>query len=132
MDVDLSEFEVFIPVRQRVKYPIVTVQKRGDLQLNRAAYESLGCPTFVRLYFNRATRQIGIRSSDDSVETSIPVMAVPGNGVFIIASLSFCKTYGIKTGVTTRFAASMEDGMLICNLDLAQEISMQKQSGQEG
>jgi hypothetical protein len=100
--------------------PYVTVQKRGNMTLNRSAHAALGEPTAVELLYDREAQIIGFRAVDEGVEHAYPLRPQGGKdtGPFILAGMAFTKYYGINTTQARRFAATM-DGDVLC-IDISQ------------
>lgn len=115
---DDMPFETF--KRQRaplVSQPYVTVQRKGVISLNRAAYDSLGEPETVELMFDREERLIGVRKVEPTIEHAY---LVRGNGTkarsFLIAGTAFTNYYEIDVSVARRWPAEVVDGTLVVDL----------------
>jgi hypothetical protein len=115
----MTGFEVFkkrgTPV---IKEPTVTVQKNGSIALNRPAYGALGEPTAIELLFDREERIIGMRGVSRKTGHSYPVRNTESNpGQYLISGVAFTKYYEIKTDVSRRYPAHVnEDGILCVDL----------------
>ena len=111
-------FEVF--QRQRsplVSQPYITIQKRGTLSLNAAAFAALGSPQSVELLFDREDQRVGLRNVDGTVEHAY---AVRPNGTkassFLVGGTAFTQYYGIDTKTARRWPAEVVDDMLVIDL----------------
>lgn len=97
--------------------PAITIQKRGALSLNNAAFEALGAPGFVELLYDRDERLIGIQKSDENTSHAY---AVRGTGVNqatrVVSGKAFLAYYDIPRGVARRWIAQERDGMLVIDL----------------
>ena len=115
----MPEFETFtrrlIPL---VKKPSVTIQKRGILSFNKAAYVALGSPKAVELLFDKSRRIIGIRPVDPTVDHAYPMrsQANKDDGPFLVAGGLFTKYYEIPTDESRRWSVDIEDGVLLIDL----------------
>jgi hypothetical protein len=115
----LAHFETFkkslIPLRQD---PRVTVQRRGTITINAAAYVALGSPEAVELLFDRQAMVLGLRGVEPSVPHAAFVRpsARTGNGPFVISAMAFLKFYGIDTSVARRWPARLDRGVLCVDL----------------
>lgn len=115
----MPEFETFtrrmIPL---VKKPSVTIQKRGTLSINQAAFVALGSPKAVELLFDKTRRIIGMRPVDPTVEHAYPMRPQANKevGPFIVAGGAFTKYYGIPTDESRRWFVDIEDGVLLIDL----------------
>lgn len=115
----MRNFEEFTgratPVASNI--PRVAIQKRGNMSLNKAAYKALGEPGFVVLLYDSGTNSIGLRPSQGNVRHAYPVRKQPNSQSYLVAGHAFCRFYGIDTGFTRAFEPSMEDGILVVELD---------------
>jgi hypothetical protein len=111
-------FETF--KRQRLKpgaEPLVTIQKKGVLSLNRAAYEALGNPQAVELLYDRDSRRIGFRKVESSLEHAYALRTFGKGGTWLVSGTAFTNYYEIDTSVPTRRTGRMEDGVLVLDLN---------------
>ncbi len=112
-----AEFETFTrraaPV---VREPVVALQRRGVLSLNRAAYELLGEPATVELLFDRTGRRIGIRPIASDAPHAYRVRKQPGSATYLVAAKAFMQFYGIPNDQARRYDADLVDGVLVAEL----------------
>ena len=111
-------FETF--KRQRLKPgtdPLVTIQKKGVLSLNRAAYGALGDPEAVELLYDREARLVAIRKVDSSVEHAYAIRTFGKGGTWLVSGTAFTNYYDIDTSVPTRRVGKMQDDMLVIDLN---------------
>lgn len=114
----MEGFEEFDQYHSRsVKTLFVTIQRRGNFSLNRAAYKALDEPEAVKMLFNRSKRLIAFRKADSNVSRSTPVRRQHQSESFLIAGLTFCKEYDIDTTTARRYVGKMQDGLLIVDLN---------------
>ena len=113
-----AEFETFTrraaPV---VREPVVALQRRGVLSLNRAAYELLGEPAAVERLFDRAGPRIGIRSVAGDTPHAYRVRKQPGSATYLIGAKAFLQFYGIPHDQARRWGAALLDGVLVADLE---------------
>lgn len=118
----MANFEVFtrrmVPL---VKQPAVTIQKRGNMSVNRAAFVALGEPQAVELLYDPSEKIVGFRAVSAETEHAYPVrpQGQKEDGPYIVAGMAFTKYYGIDTSISRRWSASMQ-GDILC-IDLKQE-----------
>lgn len=116
-------FEVFNKkLAPLTKGPSVTIQKRGLISINRAAFAMLGEPSAVELLFDRESRVIGLRAIDETAAHAYPLRPQSnkqGTGPLILAGTAFTQYYEIDTAVSKRWVPTLVDGMLC--IDLKQE-----------
>jgi hypothetical protein len=117
-------FETFKRQRSRPDdSPYVTIQKRGTLSFNRAAYAALGEPEAVELLFDREDRRIGIRRVDPSTAHAYGVRPLNRGATWLASGTAFVNYYGIETAVSRRWPAeAVDEGFLVIDL---------KEEGQE-
>lgn len=116
----VANFEVFDRRSRPVSHQAtVTIQKRGNFSLNKAAFQALGEPEAVELLFDRSERLIGMRPSEVRNRHAYPVRKQQNAQSYLVAGNAFNQYYQIETGVTRRWDASIQDGILV--IDLKQE-----------
>lgn len=97
--------------------PALTIQKRGALSFNSAAYEALGSPKHVELLYDREERLIGIRKTTAAAAHGYPVRGVGKNeATHVVSGKAFLSFYGIPRDVARRWMAEERDGMLVIDL----------------
>lgn len=110
-------FETFTRQR-RAGLPFVTIQKKGVISLNRAAFESLGSPEFVELLFDPDGRLVALHRVESSVEHAYQVRApVDNHATWLISGGAFISYYEIDNSKSVRRAARMEGDLLIIDLN---------------
>ncbi|NYJ76505.1 hypothetical protein [Allobranchiibius huperziae] len=101
--------------------PAITIQKRGLFSVNDAAYKMLGEPMMVTFLWDAEARRIAISPSDESNLNAYPARRQnqsKGTGPVLIAGTMFAKFIGIDTTNAKRWTPSLEDGMLILDLNV--------------
>jgi hypothetical protein len=111
-------FEVFkrnhMPSLQK---PAVTIQKRGAISLNTAAFEALGEPKHVALLYDRESGRIGIQKVPAATLHSYAVRGVGNNrATHVVSGKAFLSYYGIPRDVARRWIGRMRDDMLVVDL----------------
>lgn len=113
-------FEVFDKrLTPLAKAPVVTIQKRGVMSLNRAAHALIGEAATVELLYDRDEKVIGIRPVADDVPHGYPVRpqsTTKTTGPLLIAGTAFTQFYGIDTATTRRWTPTMQDNVLCIDL----------------
>jgi hypothetical protein len=111
-------FETFTRQRRADQQPYVTLQKKGSISLNRAAFEALNNPEAVELLYDREANLIGLRHVDSSVEHSYQVRTPAGShGTWLVAGGAFASYYEIDISASVRRAARLEGDVLIVDLN---------------
>lgn len=115
----MPDFEVF---KKRfaplVKQPYVTIQTRGTISLNKAAFLAIGSPEAVELLWDAKDQIIGFRPVDRDVEHAYPVRNAtkPDANAFVLSGTAFAHHYGIVIAVSTRYSATTVEGVLCVDL----------------
>ncbi len=111
-------FETFTRQRRSGRQPFVTIQKKGVISLNKAAFEELDSPESVELLYDREARLVGLRKVDSSVEHAYAVRApVEGHATFLLSGAAFVSYYEIDTSKSVRRAARRDGDMLVVDLN---------------
>jgi hypothetical protein len=114
----MPNFEVFKKrMTPLVKQPYVTLQRRGTMSFNKAAYQALGSPEAVELLYDKSEGIMGLRPVSATEQHAYPLRASNNETTYMLSATAFTKYYEIKTDVSRRFAARMEDGILCIDLD---------------
>jgi hypothetical protein len=111
-------FEKFQRQRLRTtREPTVTIQKRGALSLNAAAFEALGSPEFVELLYDRDERLIGFRKLAEDASHAYVVRPAGTHGTnHVISGKAFLRYYDISRDVARRWIAEEQDDILVVDL----------------
>jgi hypothetical protein len=83
--------------------PMFTLQARGLLSLNYAAYRALGQPELVTLLYDEDAQIVGVRLVGEGHPNAHRVR--PQGGSYIVGAQKFASHYGIKPLVAQRFVA---------------------------
>ena len=83
--------------------PMFTLQARGLLSLNHAAYRALGQPDHVALLYDEEEQVVGVRLVAEDHPNAHRVR--PQGGSYIVGAQKFTSHYGIKPLVAQRFMA---------------------------
>lgn len=97
--------------------PLVTIQKRGAMSLNRSAWCAIDSPKAVELLYDRTAHIIGLRPIEPDADNAYPVRpATTSAGPYVISAMAFSHFYEIDTVTTRRWPAYLEDGVLCIDL----------------
>lgn len=94
----------------------VTLNNRGMIYLNAKAYQILGRPQAVAIYYNREADAIALEPAHARIAENFPVMKRQ-NGYSVHAS-TFCRHFRIRVPATQRFVRPdlTNEGQLILSL----------------
>ena len=95
--------------------PYVTLQRRGAISINRAAFDALGKPAAVKLLYDRNKRVMGLRPTEPGMEGAYPVRTQASSN-WLIAGTAFVAHWGIDTTVAKRYEAEMAGDVLVVDL----------------
>ncbi len=99
------------------KSPFVTVQRRGTMSLNRAAYDLMGSPEAVTLLYDPEEKLIGFKPTAIESPRAFPVRVQGANAsTYVVAGQAFSGHYGIDTSTARRYAVGMKDGVMVVDL----------------
>ena len=102
--------------------PMVSIQKRGSISLNAAAYKALRgenrvipkhprkkneTDIFVELLFDRGNRMIALRCVGPDNPNSYVLRKQLRSDTYIVSAKGFLKHYGIRPTKGTRYTAKM-------------------------
>ena len=107
------------PLQNRV---YVSLTQTRNIMFNRNAYERLGRPPAVRLYYSRNRDTIGIERTSPNFNDAFPVVPNGPTG-WRISAAPFCRHYNISPDSTLRFVAPQFQGNSLL-LNLADTISV--------
>lgn len=95
----------------------VAIQTRGNMSLNQAAFSALGEPAAVLLLYDKEAKVVGLKPVSADTRHAFPIRRQPNSKSYVIGAASFCAHYDIPVGATTAFIPTLEDGILVFELD---------------
>ena len=100
--------------------PSVTIQKRGLISINLAAFEMLGKPEAVELLWDGERRAIAIRAAKSTSHNAYLPRAQGKDseekGPWLIAGTLFTQHAGLDTSEAHRWVPTLEDGLLVVDV----------------
>lgn len=125
MERQWEEFE-HGPIQKHAERIHVSINPRGNLYLNRLAFEAMGKPESVVLLYDRRQSMIGLRAAPAGRENAFRLKRKdPGpSGNRVIYAANFCRFYHIKTAETLAFTTAEVDqqGVLILDLNKVEPV----------
>ena len=102
----------------------VSLAPNGRMILNRKAYEMIGKPPAVYLYFSRTTDTIAVEPvSSPRIAEALPVVQEKKTSVRVNAA-PFCRHFNIRVPATSRFIRpEVRNGRLILKLSEVVQIT---------
>lgn len=99
--------------------PTLGIQRRGNLSLNASAFELLGEPEAVHLYYSPSSHVIAIKAVSNDTPQSYPVRKQQNARSFLIGARSFLNRYGVPfedQQDASTFTVKLIEGMGIVEL----------------
>ncbi len=99
--------------------PSVTIQKRGLISVNKAAYDALGAPEGVELLWDPDRRAIALRPAELTNQNAYPLRAQGSHsekGPWLVAGTLFTQYIGLDTSQAFRWTPAVEDGLLVVDV----------------
>ena len=127
-------FEIFKEKggRARYSFPVVTLQASGGISMNDKAFEALGRPSHVVLYYDKKESKIGLKGSDGSEQYAFPLRDSGSGTAWSTSVKSFFMYYTIDQQETRRFKVvkDRESGLLV--IDLKEPLKTMKRRSRSG
>lgn len=109
-------FEVFTRETAAVSgKAFVSIQKKGIIALNRAAYVLIGEPAAVELLYDHERHLVGLRAVEGKPEHAQDVRPT-AKGAYLVSAARFTNHYGIPTEEGHRWPAQMEQDILCVDI----------------
>lgn len=96
---------------------IISIQQRGVISLNRAAFAALGEPGAVELLYDRERRLMGLRSSNLKAQNAQRVRTNSKGSTYLVSAASFMSHYDIPMTEAHRWIAQMEGDVVFIDLN---------------
>ncbi|MBK9214481.1 MAG: hypothetical protein IPM59_02610 [Chloracidobacterium sp.] len=110
------------PIANRVH---VTISPAKLILLNRRAYQLMGTPEAVNLYYSRVRDTIAIEPTSPRFNQAFPVAATGAS--FRINAAPFCRNFNIKIDATLKFPRpDLKGHTMLLNLSETISVSRQK------
>ncbi len=94
--------------------PLVTIQRNGQLSLNRRAHEIIGSPRFVELMYDHKGQRIGLRPTREQTPASY-TLASSGSAHHVTVK-NYLREYNVDYSTTRRYEAVLEGNLLVIDL----------------
>ena len=124
MMTDWQEFQGGEFLERSVR-PRVTLNTAGEIYFGKKAYEALGKPEAVKLYFDVGGSRIGVKPVPHGEKTFQIVHANQSKGSYGHArAATFCKYYGIRPEARIEFQDVHidPDGIMVLDLTKAKRV----------
>ena len=94
-----------------------TLNNKGEIIINRHAFEAMGRPEYAVMLFEPETNSVGVRAMEARVPNAFELQPKGNCDNRLIRAKSFCTDHEINFGCTVRFyAAEIENGVLLLEL----------------
>ena len=124
MMTDWQEFNGGEFLERRVR-PRVTMNAVGEIYFGKTAYEALGKPVAVKLFFDVGGSRIGVKAVPHGEKTFQIVHPIKAKGLYGHArAATFCKYYGIRPEARIEFQDVHvdADGIMVLDLKTARRL----------
>lgn len=102
--------------RRALSTPELTIQSKGAISMNAAAYEAMGSPGAVELLFDDAQRVMGLRKVGDSTPHAYPIRPIGKGATYVLSAKAFFAFHDLPLGEPVRRVVTIEDDVLIVDL----------------
>ena len=99
----------------------VTMNRKGQIAMNRKTYEAFGEPVAVNLFFDKVNNRIGLKPTALAARNAFPVAKQGRHGGKMVRAYRMMQEFGIDLPETIQFrdVEIDEDGILILDLRTA-------------
>jgi hypothetical protein len=99
----------------------VVLGDKKDFNLNGAAFEALGEPEAVEMYFDEMLKRIGMKKCDPTLPYAFHLVRKTRTGFHRISAATFCNRFSIRAHTRVAFEGSYVDldGILVLDLKKA-------------
>jgi hypothetical protein len=101
----------------------VSLNKRGAISFNHAAFVGMGEPKAVELLYDKETKAIGVRASTEEARHAYPVRSQGNSKSYLIGAVAFTQYYDIKPESTIAFDPLVEDGVMVLEFSKAVNVA---------
>ena len=96
----------------------VTMNRKGEIAMSRATYETFGSPEAVFLLFDRNNQRIGLQPTGRTMRDAYPVLTSGRCGGKKIHAFRLMREYSIDLPATVKFPEAEIDDDGVLRLDL--------------
>jgi hypothetical protein len=99
----------------------VTMNRKGEIVMNRATYERLGSPAAFKVLFDRVNNCIGLTPTSSQMRNAYPAYKAGRHGGRRISAFRLLQEHRLRINETLEFADAEidEDGILVLDLRTA-------------
>ena len=115
----------------------VTMNRKGEIVMNRTTYEATGSPTAYLIYFDEVNNRIGLKPTHSVNKKAFPAAPNGRHGGKKVRAFRLLPKFGLVITETVQFHdAAFDDGMLILDLRSAKvkprSVAKRKRLGKKG
>src|SRR5436190_3292000 len=125
----IKQWELFerVPTGRVARNLRVSLNQRGGFALNQKAFDDLGEPKAVELFFDKINKLVGMRPCDPDLKHAYSVKAQGNSKSYLVRAQAFCTFYGIEvTGTMLFVGPTIEENMLVLDLKTATPVASRK------
>ena len=105
------------------KRPLVSLQVRGSINFNRAAFDLVGRPEALQLFYDRSNRLVGFRTAKIGDRAASQVRKAPKSETYAMAAKAFTNYYDIDIRETRRYELRMYGDIPAIDLNMPETAS---------
>lgn len=115
----------------------VTMNRKGEIVMNRTTYEATGSPAAYLIYFDEVNNRIGLKPTHSVNKKAFPAAPNGRHGGKKVRAFRLMPKFGLVISETVQFHdAAFDDGMLILDMRSAKvstrAMSQRKRVGNKG
>ncbi len=113
------------------KEPMVTLQTRGTALMNKAAFEMLGKPAGVELFWSKEHRVMGMRPAHPQAPDAYPVRKPTKADAALVSIQKFRVVYGLDRSVSRRYRPKLVEGTMYIDIEepIEEAVSPRRRDG---
>ena len=81
----------------------VTMNRKGEIALNKVAYKRVGEPTAFLIYFNRPNNMVALKPTAAAIKNAYPVRKQGRRGGRVVRAFRLLTEFGLKLPDTVEF-----------------------------
>ena len=99
----------------------VTMNRKGEIMMNKVAYKRVGEPTAFLIYYNRPNSMIALKPTAAAIKNAYPVRNSGRRGGRVVRAFRLLTEFGLKLPDTVEFqdVEIDRDGQLVLDLRTA-------------
>ena len=125
----ITQFELFekLSTERIAKSMRISLNDRGTFSLNQKAFDDLGKPEAVELYYDKVNKLIAMRGCSPELKHASSVRQQGQTKSYLVRAMAFSTHYNINVKGTIVFSEpTIDDGMLVLAIATAVQVPPRK------